>query len=331
MSDDPIPTASSTPAETLWSLRSHFMKFSIPPDFSSCTFDTSHVSDSYAKVSPDITGRPSPPEKAFVRSGLQDFEDSEISGERSYFPESPDRKCTTSASATELDVADIVARTQHSGISSGRQTDSISCKVQACHSKSLLAAHKCHRENPHAPPSCVNQIACSDAGPRGCRGSDFQRVQAMRILIFLCGPVALLSLVSVAWVFIATIIAALECKTCTCTQFSYAQRTFRLLQVSIMIQLRCLDRRPSPQHDCACFRDPNKLVIVHLVSPLLSIGIIIAAWVIACYWAMADIVGDPTGSNEKYDDGEDYVLLLRGWWAGFLCYGLHSCDAGSQM
>ena len=324
MSGLQFPTASSTPANTSWPLR--------PCNFSNLlnrTYDTSGLPATCAMVQPDITDRPSPPENIFLRKGLRHYEDFGMNGEQSYPPPSPDQKRTTSAAAVLFDVADTAVRTQYRGVWSRKQTESASCKVQAPPSKRLPAARDCNRETPYAPTDCGNQIACSNIEAGRCRRSELQGVQAMRTLIFVCGPVVLLSLVSVAWVLVATVIVALKCSICTCARCSYAQQIFRLLYVSLIVHLRCLDLWPSPQFVCACGHNISKLIIVNFASPLLSIGIIISAWIIACYWLMASIEGDPTGNNERYDSGEDYVLLLRSWWAGLLCQGLHPLDAES--
>ncbi|KAH0848733.1 hypothetical protein AYO21_07833 [Fonsecaea monophora] len=58
---------------------------------------------------------------------------------------------------------------------------------------------------------------------------------------------------------------------------------------------------------------PVCLVLVHIASPLLSVGNAIAAWIMAVFWVFAIIMGNPDGT-EKRDDGRASVLLLRDWW-----------------
>ena len=64
------------------------------------------------------------------------------------------------------------------------------------------------------------------------------------------------------------------------------------------------------------------LVLVSLGSPLYSIGIAIAAWVAAAFWAYAGILGDPDGSEQHDDDGREAVLRVRRWWQRWLEKGM---------
>lgn len=66
---------------------------------------------------------------------------------------------------------------------------------------------------------------------------------------------------------------------------------------------------------------PTCLVLIHLVSPLISIGNAIAAWVVAVFWVFAIIMGNPDGT-EKRDDGRATVLLLRDWWEKCLLFAI---------
>jgi hypothetical protein len=71
------------------------------------------------------------------------------------------------------------------------------------------------------------------------------------------------------------------------------------------------------------------LVVVHLLSPLVSIGIAISAWVSAVFWFYAAILGDPGGvenRNGQYpkdcNDGRASVLVVRAWWKNWLIKAL---------
>lgn len=66
---------------------------------------------------------------------------------------------------------------------------------------------------------------------------------------------------------------------------------------------------------------PFCLILVHIVSPLLSIGNAIAAWIVAVFWIFAIIMGNPDGT-EKRDDGRATVLMLRDWWEKCLLYAI---------
>src|SRR4051812_17170960 len=55
------------------------------------------------------------------------------------------------------------------------------------------------------------------------------------------------------------------------------------------------------------------LVTVHISSPILSIGVAVAAWIAASFWVFALIMGNPDGT-ERRDDGKATVLAVRNWW-----------------
>ncbi|KAJ9651905.1 hypothetical protein H2198_008834 [Neophaeococcomyces mojaviensis] len=58
---------------------------------------------------------------------------------------------------------------------------------------------------------------------------------------------------------------------------------------------------------------PGMLIAIHLVSPLISMGVAVAAWISAAFWVFAFIMGNPDGT-ERRDDGRDAVLAVRNWW-----------------
>ena len=62
---------------------------------------------------------------------------------------------------------------------------------------------------------------------------------------------------------------------------------------------------------------PFLLILIHLISPLISIGVAIAAWVTAGFWVFTSIMGNPDGTEHR-DDGADAVLAVRNWWEGCL-------------
>lgn len=55
------------------------------------------------------------------------------------------------------------------------------------------------------------------------------------------------------------------------------------------------------------------LICIQLISPLISIGVAMAAWISAAFWVFACIMGNPDGT-ERRDDGRDAVLAVRNWW-----------------
>ncbi|KAI9741230.1 MAG: hypothetical protein M1834_002946 [Cirrosporium novae-zelandiae] len=72
--------------------------------------------------------------------------------------------------------------------------------------------------------------------------------------------------------------------------------------------------RPLPQLDlsdeCSTF---YTTLIVLLLAPFLSVGVAMATWVAAFFWAFAAILGDPDGRSSK-DDGRAAVLGVKSWW-----------------
>ncbi|KAK7897355.1 hypothetical protein LTR67_005244 [Exophiala xenobiotica] len=74
-----------------------------------------------------------------------------------------------------------------------------------------------------------------------------------------------------------------------------------------MIYAKSLDHAHTFEFSPAC------LVLINLVSPIISLGNAIAAWVVAVFWLFAIVMGNPDGT-EKRDDGRATVLMLRDWW-----------------
>ncbi|KAL6247969.1 hypothetical protein RBB50_005317 [Rhinocladiella similis] len=82
-----------------------------------------------------------------------------------------------------------------------------------------------------------------------------------------------------------------------------------------MIYAKSLDHAHTFEFSPAC------LVLIHLISPLISLGNAVAAWIVAVFWLFAIIMGNPDGT-EKRDDGRATVLMLRDWWEKCLLYAV---------
>jgi hypothetical protein len=80
-----------------------------------------------------------------------------------------------------------------------------------------------------------------------------------------------------------------------------------------MICARSLDQVHTFEFSPVC------LLLVHIVSPILSLGNAVAAWIVAVFWLFAIIMGNPDGT-ERRDDGRATVLMLRDWWERCLLY-----------
>ncbi len=59
------------------------------------------------------------------------------------------------------------------------------------------------------------------------------------------------------------------------------------------------------------------LLMVHLLSPFVSVGVAFSVWVAASFWVFAVIMGNPDGTERK-DDGKAAVLGVRNWWERWL-------------
>lgn len=154
-------------------------------------------------------------------------------------------------------------------------------------------------------------------------GLALQEEKAMKILFFLSGPVFALSILNFIWTLISLVITTLSQPVRLCARrITFGQQLASLLGPALNLQLKSI-YTPLPPHanEDGVFH-PGMLVFVHLVSPVLSIGVVVAAWVVAGYWLMAGIVGDPAGMDKR-DDGKETVLGLRGWWENLLLKGIN--------
>jgi len=59
------------------------------------------------------------------------------------------------------------------------------------------------------------------------------------------------------------------------------------------------------------------LILVTLLSPFLALGLALWAWIVALYWVLAAIVGNPDGLDGR-NDGRELVLSTRRWWLSWL-------------
>lgn len=62
------------------------------------------------------------------------------------------------------------------------------------------------------------------------------------------------------------------------------------------------------------------LIMINLLSPIISFGVAMAAWVSAAFWFFNAILGDPDGSDKPrgYNDGRSAVIGVRKWWERWL-------------
>jgi hypothetical protein len=177
--------------------------------------------------------------------------------------------------------------------------------------------------NSHRPSRDGGSVIYSDAESEIDEGLAIQEAKAMKILFFLSGPVIALSFLNLIWTLISLAITTLSQPVRLCARrITFGQQLASLLGPALNLQLKSI-YTPLPPHanEDGIFH-PGMLVFVHLVSPILSIGVAVAAWVVACYWLMAGMVGDPAGMDKR-DDGVETVLGLRRWWENLMLKGIN--------
>ncbi|WPH03977.1 Hypothetical protein R9X50_00686000 [Acrodontium crateriforme] len=153
-----------------------------------------------------------------------------------------------------------------------------------------------------------------------------QEAKALSILLFLCSPCLALSFLNTIWTFIALFITLLTQPIRLCARRpSFSLQLSGLLGPPLNLQLRSIYTALPPHANEDCDYNAFTLVLVHFLSPLLSLGMMLVAWVVAVYWASSAIVGDPAGMD-KQDDGRETVLALRRWWERWLLQSVKEND-----
>lgn len=145
-----------------------------------------------------------------------------------------------------------------------------------------------------------------------------QERKAAKILLFLSGPCALLSFLNAIWTIISLFVTALTQPVRLCARRpSFGQQLGGLLGPALNLQLRSI-YTPLPPHANEDFSyHTGMLVMVQLLSPFASMGMMAVAWVVAVFWLLTMVVGDPAGMDKR-DDGKETVLAIRSWWEGWL-------------
>ncbi|CAK3888211.1 hypothetical protein MYCFIDRAFT_210176 [Lecanosticta acicola] len=145
-----------------------------------------------------------------------------------------------------------------------------------------------------------------------------QEAKAVKILLYFSGPCVVLSFLNSIWTFITVIISLLAQPVRLCARRpSFGQQLGGLLGPALNLQLKSIYTPLPPHADEDLTYRPGLLVAVQLLSPFLSLGMMIAAWVVAVFWISSAVVGDPAGMDKR-DDGKETVLSLRNWWERWL-------------
>jgi hypothetical protein len=145
-----------------------------------------------------------------------------------------------------------------------------------------------------------------------------QEENAVKILLFLSGPVVILSALNTMWACISLVITLLSQPVRICAKRpTFGQQLAGLLGPTLNLQLKCTYTPLPPHADEDTSYHAPMLVAVHMLSPFLALGMMFSSWVVAAYWVCSAILGDPAGLDKR-DDGRETVLGLRGWWEAWL-------------
>ncbi|KAF2107360.1 hypothetical protein BDV96DRAFT_506401 [Lophiotrema nucula] len=141
--------------------------------------------------------------------------------------------------------------------------------------------------------------------------------KAVKLLLFLSGPCVLLSFLITLWTFLALFIALLLQPFRLCTaKTSMSSQITAFLAPPLNLQLHLIYSFAS-----ATEYSPPMLVVVNLFSPVVAIGVAMAAWTAAFFWFFSAILGDPAG-QDGHNDGRESILGVRNWWERWLSRGL---------
>ncbi|KAF1948426.1 hypothetical protein CC80DRAFT_498242 [Byssothecium circinans] len=153
-----------------------------------------------------------------------------------------------------------------------------------------------------------------DSGEYHEKGPEDKPVQ---LLLFLSGPCALLSLFIALWTFVALLISTLlqPFRLLSSRSTNTAQLT-TFLAPPLNLQLHLIYSYATSTEYSA-----PMLVVIHLISPFVAVGVAIAAWTAACFWFFSAILGDPAG-QDSHNDGKDSILGVRNWWERWLSRAL---------
>lgn len=147
---------------------------------------------------------------------------------------------------------------------------------------------------------------------------EVQETNALRILLFLSGPCVVLSFLNTVWTIISLLLTTMTQPVRLCARRpTFGQQLGGLVGPALNLQLKSIYTPLRPHADEDTTYRAGMLVTVMLLSPFLSMGMMMAAWIAAVYWVSSAVVGDPAG-QDKRDDGRETVLALRNWWERWL-------------
>ncbi|OCL10532.1 hypothetical protein AOQ84DRAFT_289072 [Glonium stellatum] len=141
--------------------------------------------------------------------------------------------------------------------------------------------------------------------------------QALKILFYLSGPCALLSLLITLWTLLSLAIAVLLQPLRLCSKRPpFRDQLIGFLAPCLDLQLRLI----YSAHPRITYSAPL-LLLIHVFSPVAAMGVAVASWTAACFWFFSAILGDPAG-QDGHNDGRATVLGVRNWWDRWLSRAL---------
>ncbi|CAO2650942.1 Nn.00g092390.m01.CDS01 [Neocucurbitaria sp. VM-36] len=140
-----------------------------------------------------------------------------------------------------------------------------------------------------------------------------------QLLFYLSGPCALLSLAVTLWTIFALVISLILAPLRFCSSRPpLSEQLTTFLAPALNLQLHLVY-----SHNSTTSYSAPMLVVVHLFSPVVAVGVAIAAWTAAAFWIFTSILGDP-GGNDGHNDGQESILGVRKWWERWLSRGLRA-------
>ncbi|KAJ4983779.1 hypothetical protein SVAN01_10699, partial [Stagonosporopsis vannaccii] len=195
-----------------------------------------------------------------------------------------------------------------------RHSHRVSLPPRALLDPEKAASHDAYEPRAHhraAPDAVVyDKSEYHDQGPED---------KAWQLLFYLSGPCALLSVAITLWTLVATLIALvlLPLRFCTARPPLAAQLT-TFLAPALNLQLHLVY-----SFDASESYSVPMLLLIHLFSPVIALGVAVASWTAAGFWFFSSILGDPGGHDGgRHNDGKDSILGVRNYWERWLSRGL---------
>ncbi|KAJ4355896.1 uncharacterized protein N0V89_003921 [Didymosphaeria variabile] len=163
-------------------------------------------------------------------------------------------------------------------------------------------------------PDVTRQTIAYDPGEYDEKGPEDKPVQ---LLLYLSLPCALLSFLIMLWTMVALLISLLlQPFRLFSSRSALPTHLTTFLAPPLNLQLHLVYSFSASEHYSA-----PMLVVIHLLSPFIAVGVAIAAWTAACFWFFSAILGDPAG-QDGHNDGKESILGVRNWWDRWLSRAL---------